>query len=98
MVRSRTAAPVVRNGSDRDGADRRCRAWNLLGVLFLDPLTDAVAHVASDLDRSSGLALSFFHCLRHAPFRRVDEGLIKQTDLLVEGLEPRFDDLVDHIR
>ena len=69
-----------------------------IGVRPVDALAERVAHEAGDLDRRADLAFGFLDRLRDVLVRLVDEGLIEQADLLVEGLEPRFDDLVDDIR
>src|SRR5215467_8381702 len=54
----------------------------------VDALTQCIAHKARDLDRATYLALGFLHRLGHALVRFMDEGLIEQAYLLVEGLEP----------
>src|SRR2546430_3280708 len=59
-----------------------------IGVRPVDAFAQRIAHVTRDLDRGGGLGLGFLDRLRHALVRLVDIGLIEQTDLLVEGLEP----------
>src|SRR5689334_6940619 len=65
---------------------------------LLDALAQRVAHEAGDLDRAAHLALGFLERLGHGLRRIEDEALIEQADLLVVGLQARFDDLVDDIR
>ena len=67
----------------------RCRhLGGEIGFGTLDTLTERIAHKAGDLDRATDLALGFLQRLRHALLVVVDERLIEQADLLVEGLEP----------
>src|SRR5262245_63201418 len=64
----------------------------------VDAFAEHIAHKPRNLDRSADLALHVLDRLRNTLVRIMDEGLIKQAHLLVKSLEPRFDDLVDHIR
>ena len=63
----------------------------------VDAFTKRIASEAGDLDRRPHFALGFLHCLRHALFVVENKALIEQADLLVEGLEPRLDDLLDDV-
>src|SRR5580658_3844878 len=56
---------------------------------------ERIAHEAADLDRRADLAFALFDRLRHAFLIVENEALIEQADFLVEGFEPRRDDLVD---
>src|SRR3981189_2740791 len=66
-------------------------------LLALAPLADRETHEAGDLDRAADLAFGFFQRLGDRLGRIVDIGLLEQAGLLVEGLEPRFDDLGNDI-
>src|SRR3981189_562934 len=66
-------------------------------LLALDPLADRETHEAGDLDRAADLAFGFLQRLGDRLGRIVDIGLLEQAGLLVEGLEPRFDDLGNDI-
>src|SRR5262249_50084739 len=57
-----------------------------------------IPYNARHSDRSPHLALGILDRLGNGFVRIVDVGLIKQAYLFVESLEPRFDNLVDHIR
>src|SRR5437899_5232811 len=58
---------------------------------------EGITYKAGHLDRSTHLALGILDRLGDGFVRIVDVGLIEQAYLFVETLEPRFDDLVDHI-
>src|SRR5438067_11016401 len=62
-----------------------------------DPLAEAKTHKSSDLDRCTDLCLNLFDSRSHAFLIVEDEALVQQTNLLVEGLQAGFDDLIDHI-
>src|ERR1700733_1195287 len=62
-----------------------------------DPLAERKAPEAADLDRRADFAFGFLERLRDAFLVIEDEGLIEQTDFLVESLQARLDDLVDDI-
>src|SRR5689334_24957046 len=80
------------SGSPRAGS-RRTAGRELLGVRLLDALAHGKPHEAGDLDRPADLSLGFLERLRDRLLVVVYVGLLEQADLLVEGLEPRFDDL-----
>src|SRR6478672_6449052 len=54
----------------------------------VDAFAEHVAHKPRHLDRRADLALRVLDRLGNALVRIVDEGLIDQAHLLVEGLEP----------
>ena len=62
-----------------------------------DPLAERKALETADLDRRPDFAFGLLERLRDAFLFIEDEGLIEQTDLLVESLQARLDDLVDDI-
>src|ERR1700741_2533412 len=68
-----------------------------VAVLFLDAFAEPKTNVAGDLDRAADFALGFLECLRHAFFVVVDIDLLEQRHFLVEGLEARLHDLLDHV-
>src|SRR6218665_3741149 len=67
-----------------------------IGFLLLDSLAQSIAHKTGNLDRRTGLALSFLDGLGDALLVVEDEGLFQQGDFLEEGLDARIDDLLDH--
>src|SRR5262245_28056562 len=78
-------------GTDKHRSLRFAQGSDLTPEIIIGPvdaLTQRVAHEACDLDRAADLALGFPDGLGHALVRFVDEGLIEQAYLLVEGLEP----------
>src|SRR6476659_1162390 len=68
-----------------------------IGFLLLDALTECVANKSSDLDRSTSLAFGLLQRLRHTFLVIENKWLLQQTNFLVERLEARLDDLVDHV-
>src|SRR5512144_685141 len=97
--RARLDTAIARGNTARSG--RFDQGGHLAAEIALRPVDafpERIAHEPGHLDRAADLALGFLDRLRHALVRLVNERLIEQADLLVEGLEPRFDDLVDHIR
>ena len=62
-----------------------------------DSFTQRVTHEAGDLDRCTNLPLAFLKRLRHGFLIVENEALIEQTDLLVESLQTRLDNLVDDV-
>src|SRR5262245_27359684 len=64
--------------------------------LLLDSLAQSIAHVTGDFHRTTDLALSFLQRLADALLVVEDEGLLQQRLLLVEGLQARLGDLLDH--
>src|ERR1700746_663602 len=75
------------------GRDLGCE----IALLPLDSLAESIAHKARDLHGAADLTLSFLHGLRYRLAGVVDEGLLEQADFLVESLQARFDDLLDHV-
>src|SRR6185503_1142264 len=67
-----------------------------VGLLLLDALTEGVADEARDLDRTADLALGVLERLRDRLLVVEDERLLEHADLLVESLQARLDDLLDH--
>ena len=64
----------------------------------IDAFAEREADKARDLDRPADLALGFFERLRDGLLTVFDDvALIEQADLLVEGLEPGLDDLLDDV-
>src|SRR5579864_8541784 len=76
--------------------ERRHFSTEIAGRPF-DALAKRKADEAADLDRRTHRALALLERLGDALFVVVDKRLIDEADFLVEGLEPRFDDLLDYI-
>src|SRR6266851_7112344 len=88
LTNSQPAAPSTSSG--------RCRHFSgEISAGTVDALAKGVAHKADDFYRRSALRLRLLDGLGDALVRLMYECLIKQANLLVEGLEPRFDDLLD---
>src|SRR3954462_2739836 len=67
-----------------------------IGRALFDALTEREAREGRDLDGSSHLAFRFLQRLPDALLVVEDEGLLEQRLLLVEGLQPRLGNLLDH--
>src|SRR5213080_3702481 len=67
-------------------------------VRTVDAFAERISDVPGHPDRTANLARGVLDGLGNALVGLVDKGLIEQADLLIESLEPRFDDLVDDIR
>src|SRR5215210_3838365 len=80
--------------SGRSGCCRNLRR-EVRGALF-DALAERETCETGDLDRGADLAFGFLQRLPDALLVIVDERLLQQGLLLVEGFEPRLGDLVDH--
>src|ERR1051326_1537180 len=64
----------------------------------VDAFAERKADEAARLDGRADRAFALLECLGDALLVVEDEWLLQQADFLVEGLEPRLDDLVDHVR
>src|SRR3569623_2239673 len=67
-----------------------------VGLLLVDALAEREAHEAGDLHRTADLALGLLERLRDRLLVFEDERLLEHADFLVEGLQARLDDLLDH--
>src|SRR5580698_2901432 len=76
-----------------------CDLGREIGFLPVDSLAESIAHKSGNLHRRADLALGFLEHLRDrlAVVLAVHRSLLQQADLLVEGLQARLDDLLDHI-
>ena len=63
----------------------------------LDTLAQGEPDKSRDFDRRAGFNFSFLHRLRYRLLVIEDETLVQQANFFVEGLQARFDDLVDDI-
>src|SRR5271170_1124752 len=65
---------------------------------LLDAFAQRVADKAGDGDRRADRFLGLFDRLSDGLGGIVDISLIEEADLLIKGLQPRFDNLLEHVR
>src|SRR5438094_601209 len=80
--------------SGRSGRRRNLRRE--IRRAFFDTLAELETGKRHHFDRPADLAFGFLQRLRDTLFVVEDEGLLQKALLLVEGLEPRLGNLLDH--
>src|SRR5215472_13225874 len=68
-----------------------------IGFLFLDALAERIANKTGNPDRTGRFTFGFLQSLCHAFLVVKNERLLQQANFLVEGLQSRLDDLLDHV-
>src|SRR4051812_29564084 len=69
----------------------------IAAVVLFDALAEREAHEGGEPHRRAGFRGRFLQHLRDRLRRLVHEGLLKKRDLLVVGLEPALDDLLQDV-
>src|ERR1700757_2432531 len=91
------AAGFASLGPLHPGAGERRHFSTEIAARPVDALAKGEADEAADLDRRPAFAFALLERLGDGLLVVEDERLIEQADFLVEGFQPRLDDLFDHI-